>query len=118
MNLHEYQARGLLKRSGVPVPDGDVATSPEEVEETKKLIEAQIQAGYTSFAIDPSHLYNFEGGNLREELAKNIDVTTELAKFIESKMAGKPFGLFCRCRLLLYHDVLKDSRKRVCLGFL
>lgn len=67
--------------------------TPEEVEETKQLIDAQIQAGYTSFAIDPSHLYNFEGGNLREELAKNIDITTDLAKFIESKMAGKPFGL-------------------------
>jgi fructose-bisphosphate aldolase class II len=65
----------------------------EEIEETKQLIDAQIQAGYTSFAIDPSHVYNFEGGNLREELAQNIDITTELAKFIESKMAGKPFGL-------------------------
>jgi fructose-bisphosphate aldolase class II len=67
--------------------------TPEEVAETKQLIEAQINAGYTSFAIDPSHLYNFEGGNLREELALNIDITTDLAKFIESKMAGKPFGL-------------------------
>jgi fructose-bisphosphate aldolase class II len=65
----------------------------EEIEDTKQLIAEQVQAGYTSFAIDPSHLYNFEGGNLREELGKNIDVTTELAKFIESKMAGKPFGL-------------------------
>ena len=65
----------------------------DEIEETKKLIAEQVEAGYTSFAIDPSHLYNFEGGNLREELGKNIDVTTELAKFIESKMAGKPFGL-------------------------
>jgi fructose-bisphosphate aldolase class II len=67
--------------------------TPEEVQETKDLIAAQIEAGYTSFAIDPSHLYNFEGGNLREELSKNIDITTELAKFIETKMAGKPFGL-------------------------
>jgi fructose-bisphosphate aldolase class II len=65
----------------------------EEVEDTKKLIEQQIESGYTSFAIDPSHLYNFEGGNLREELSKNIEITLELAKFIESKMAGKPFGL-------------------------
>jgi fructose-bisphosphate aldolase class II len=67
--------------------------TPEEVEDTKKLIDAQISAGYTSFAIDPSHLYNFEGGNLREELAKNIDVTIELAKFIKTKMGDKPFGL-------------------------
>ena len=67
--------------------------TPEEVDETKQLIAAQIDAGYTSFAIDPSHVYNFEGGNLREELSKNIDITTELAKYIESKMGGKPFGL-------------------------
>ena len=65
----------------------------EEIEDTKKLIAQQIENGYTSFAIDPSHLYNFEGGNLREELALNIDVTTELAKFIESNMGGKPYGL-------------------------
>jgi fructose-bisphosphate aldolase class II len=65
----------------------------EEIDDTKALIQQQIDSGYTSFAIDPSHLYNFEGGNLREELSQNIDVTTELAKFIESKMGDKPFGL-------------------------
>ena len=31
MNLHEYQARALLKASGIPVPDGDVASTPDEV---------------------------------------------------------------------------------------
>jgi fructose-bisphosphate aldolase class II len=65
----------------------------EEIDDTKALIQQQIDSGYTSFAIDPSHLYNFEGGNLREELSQNIDVTTELAKFIESKMGDRPFGL-------------------------
>ena len=31
MNLHEYQARELLARYGIPVPQGDVAeTSPCE----------------------------------------------------------------------------------------
>ncbi len=51
MNLHEYQARVLLKRSGIPVPDGDVATSPDEVEEIAKrlgggvVVKAQVHVG-------------------------------------------------------------------------
>jgi fructose-bisphosphate aldolase class II len=65
----------------------------KEIDETKKLIDAQIDAGYTSFAIDASHLFNFEGKNLREELDKNVIATTELSKFIESQMKGKEFGL-------------------------
>lgn len=65
----------------------------EEIEDTKKLIDAQVKAGYTSFAIDASHLFNFKGGNLREELSQNIDVTTELAKHIESRMKGREYGL-------------------------
>ena len=30
MNIHEYQAKELLKRYGVPVPDGYVAWTPDE----------------------------------------------------------------------------------------
>ena len=67
--------------------------TPEDVSETRKLLDAQIAAGFTSFAIDASHLFNLQGGNLREELAQNIDVTTELAKHIESRIGGRPFGL-------------------------
>ena len=65
----------------------------EEMESTKKLIEAQIAAGFTSFAIDASHIFNFEGKTVREELAGNIAVTTEIGKFIKEKMKGKSFGL-------------------------
>ncbi len=67
--------------------------TPEDIEGTKKLIDAQIKAGFTSFAIDASHLFDFHGGNLREELSKNINATTELAKYIKSRMGNKPFGL-------------------------
>ena len=51
MNIHEYQARDILKAHGVPVPDGAVASSPAEVEETarrldrKVVIKAQVHAG-------------------------------------------------------------------------
>ncbi|HVX87347.1 MAG TPA: ATP-grasp domain-containing protein, partial [Gemmatimonadales bacterium] len=51
MNLHEYQARGLLKAAGVPMPDGDVAATPAEVEAIAKrlggtvVVKAQVHAG-------------------------------------------------------------------------
>lgn len=51
MNLHEYQARALLKAAGVPQFDGDVATTPEEAEAIARrlggtvVIKAQVHAG-------------------------------------------------------------------------
>lgn len=51
MNLHEYQARELLKAAGIPVPDGDVATTPQQVETIAKrlggsvVVKAQVHAG-------------------------------------------------------------------------
>ena len=52
--------------------------TPEDIEGTKELVSGQIDAGFTSFAIDASHLFNFQGGDLREELADNIDLHTKL----------------------------------------
>ena len=51
MNLHEYQARALLKAAGVPVPDGDVASTPGEAESLSRriggtvVVKAQVHAG-------------------------------------------------------------------------
>lgn len=51
MNLHEYQARSLLKAAGIPVPDGDVAATPDEVEAIARriggavVVKAQVHAG-------------------------------------------------------------------------
>jgi fructose-bisphosphate aldolase, class II len=67
-----------LHADHITIKKGDAA----EVESTKQLIDAQVAAGYTSFAIDASHLFNFEGKTVREELAENIRVTTELARHI------------------------------------
>ena len=30
MNLHEYQARDILRQHGIPVPPGEVASTPAE----------------------------------------------------------------------------------------
>ena len=78
-----------LHADHITIKKGDAA----EIDGTKQLIDAQVNAGYTSFAIDASHIFNFEGKNVREELADNIRVTTDLARFIKSRMNGKEFGL-------------------------
>jgi len=52
MNIHEYQARELFQKFGVPTARGNVASSPEEVESVAKsigvpklVVKAQIHAG-------------------------------------------------------------------------
>ena len=76
MNIHEYQAKELLKRHGVPVPDGYVAWTPDEaVAAAAKLpgpvyvVKSQIHAGGRGagrFADDP----NGKGG---VRLARSAD---------------------------------------------
>ncbi len=74
-----------LHADHISIKTGD----PAEIEGTKQLIDAQIAAGYTSFAIDASHLFNFEGKNVREELEKNIRATTDLARHIKNRMKAR-----------------------------
>jgi len=51
VNLHEYQAREILRRHGIPVPDGDVATTPDEARAIAErlggrvVVKAQVHAG-------------------------------------------------------------------------
>ena len=51
MNIHEYQAKELLRARGVPIPPGEVATTPAEVEALARkygsmvVVKAQVHAG-------------------------------------------------------------------------
>ena len=51
MNLHEYQARDILRRYGIPVPAGEVARTPEEARAIaarlggRVVVKAQVHAG-------------------------------------------------------------------------
>lgn len=56
MNIHEYQAKALIKKFGVAVPDGHVAYTPEEAEKAAQdlmgsggggicVVKSQIHAG-------------------------------------------------------------------------
>lgn len=77
MNIHEYQAKEILKKFGVSIQEGIVANTPEEaVEAAKKLtaetgtewhvIKAQIHAGGRG-----------KGGGVK--LAKNLNQVKELS---------------------------------------
>jgi succinyl-CoA synthetase beta subunit len=52
MNVHEYQAKALFREYGVAVPEGELATTPEEAERAAKklgtavvVVKAQVHAG-------------------------------------------------------------------------
>jgi succinyl-CoA synthetase beta subunit len=51
VNIHEYQAKELLRAEGIPIPAGDVATTPQEAEAIARrigstvVVKAQVHAG-------------------------------------------------------------------------
>src|SRR4051812_8725256 len=74
MKIHEYQAKGILARYGVPVPRGEVAFSAAEAGEIARrlggsivVVKAQIHAGGRG-----------KGGGVK--LAKSADEAESLAK--------------------------------------
>jgi succinyl-CoA synthetase beta subunit len=81
MKIHEYQAKGILMRYGVPVPRGEMAESREEAEAAAKnlfgsgvsgvVVKAQIHAGGRG-----------KGGGVK--IAKSVDEAGEIA----SRMLG------------------------------
>jgi succinyl-CoA synthetase beta subunit len=79
MKIHEYQAKELFKKFGLPVPEGKLATTLEEVKAAVNelglpvVIKAQIQAGGRGKA----------GG---VKLAKTLEEAEQMAE----NMLGKP----------------------------
>ena len=51
MNIHEYQAKEIFRKYGIPIPPGEVAATPEEAEAaarkfgTTVVVKAQVHAG-------------------------------------------------------------------------
>ena len=65
----------------------------DEIEDVKELLAAHVSAGYTSFAIDASFLFDLSETTALGQLQRNIDVTAELAHFIKERMGEREFGL-------------------------
>jgi succinyl-CoA synthetase beta subunit len=51
VNIHEYQAKEIFRAAGVPIPPGEIATTPEQAEEIARrygkavMVKAQVHAG-------------------------------------------------------------------------
>ena len=51
MNIHEYQAKDIFRKFGIPIPPGEVARTPEEAEAIARkfggtvVVKAQVHAG-------------------------------------------------------------------------
>jgi len=58
----------------------------EEIEKIKKEIDARIEAGFTSFAIDSSFLFNRKAKTVPEQLKEIIRTGITLFKYIDEKM--------------------------------
>lgn len=89
MNLHEYQAKELLKKYNVPVQEGFACSTPHEAEEAYRSIKTEYGS---SFAIIKAQIHagGRGKGKIKEtgingvKVAKSLDEVTEFA----SKMLG------------------------------
>jgi succinyl-CoA synthetase beta subunit len=81
MNIHEFQAKEILKRFGVPVPRGTVASTPEEAKKAATelggaacVVKAQIHAGGRGKGGGVKVVKNAEEAAIkaREMLGKNL----------------------------------------------
>src|SRR5229473_89197 len=110
MKIHEYQAKGILKRYGVAVPRGEMAESREEAEAAAKnlfgsgaagvVVKAQIHAGGRG-----------KGGGVK--IAKSVDEAGEVAaKMLGMKLVTHQTGPEGRIvRRLLIEETLPIERE-------
>ena len=112
MNLHEYQAKRLFAEHGVPIPEGDVATTPEQARALarelggKVVVKAQVltggrgKAGGVKLADDPDEAEEMA----RQILGMDIKGFTVHKVLIDRQAPG--------VRQEIYLAVLIDREKR------
>ena len=64
----------------------------EEIENAKREIKARAEAGFTSYAVDASFLFDRTAETVPEQLKKIIEVGIDLFRYINEVMAGKDYG--------------------------
>jgi fructose-bisphosphate aldolase class II len=64
----------------------------EEIDNIKKELDARIDAGFTSYAIDASHLFDVAKDTVSEQLKKVIELGTELFNYLDERMGHKDYG--------------------------
>ena len=80
MNIHEYQAKNLLKSFGVRIQEGIVANTPEEAVDAAKELQKQTGTGWWVVKAQIHAGGRGKGGGVK--LAKSLDEVKSLAKSI------------------------------------
>ena len=113
MNIHEYQAKQVLARFGVPVPKGQFATTPDEAAaaftalgRAKAVVKAQIHAGGRGKA----------GGVKLQTVAS--DVRDFAAKLLGKPLVTHQTGPEGRVVRRVYVEEASDVARELYLGML
>ena len=77
MNIHEYQAKEILKRYGVKIQEGIVAETPDEAVEAAKKLTEQTGTGWHVIKAQIHAGGRGKGGGVK--LAKNLDEVRQRA---------------------------------------
>src|SRR5438874_8440949 len=85
MNIHEYQAKQLLAQFGVPVPSGNVATTPEEA---KAAAEKLLTAGHKRVVVKSQiHAGGRGKGTFKSGLQGGVKVCSSAVEVYERAKA-------------------------------
>ena len=117
MNLHEYQAKELLKKYGVPVQEGIAVSTPHEAEEAYRQIKTQYGS---NFAVVKAQIHagGRGKGKIREtgingvKVVKSLDEASDVAQkliggtlvTIQTGEAGKVVN-----KILIAQDMYYDG---------
>ena len=82
MNLHEYQAKELLKKFNVPVQEGFACSTPHEVEEAYRSIKTQYGS---SFAVVKAQIHagGRGKGKIKETGVNGVKVGKSLEEVVD-----------------------------------
>jgi len=64
----------------------------EEIENVKRELAARIEAGFTSFAIDSSYLFDVTKDTVPEQLKRIIETGVELFRFLDERIGHRNYG--------------------------
>jgi succinyl-CoA synthetase beta subunit len=70
MKVHEYQAKQIFAKAGIPIPPGEVATTPHEAVEIARkmnrpvMIKAQVHVGGRGKAGGVQYAENWEAAQV------------------------------------------------------
>ena len=120
MNIHEYQAKALFEKYGVPVPKGAVATTPEEfitalsqLPEGPTMVKSQIHAGGRGKG---TFTDGFKGGV--KFCKTKADAKDMAAKMLGNTLVTVQTGSAGRKVQTIYFTVASDIKKEYYLAIL